>query len=292
MALFGSFETEREVYSDPIYTVYSAKKLGNSKSQYAIKVFSIKRVGFDPETAGDLAPLLTDIESSRIECIKLQARAAADSKCIAPVLERGHDQRGVWYATRFYPRSVNKLLIGKVSLTYEALRHLLQSIAQGALDFKLAGGRSHGDIRPTNIQISRSRKLSQAEVGLSDPMPGGQQDAVTFEINDLHRIGRILLQLVRRRAMSNDADFLILPILSSADWARLFGKDAAAWLLLCNRLLDPNLSLEQLTLERLVAELERLKPKQSVWPRLIIAGAIGFACLVIIVLLLLHLMKH
>src|SRR6516225_2438347 len=250
MALFGSFETEREVYSDPIYTVYSARRRGEKKADYALKVFSIQRVGFDPETAADLAPLLVDIEGSRIQCIEVQARGAAASRFIAPVIEKGHDERGVWYATRFYPRSVNKLIIGKVSLTRDALLRLLRSMAQGALDLKRACGRSHGDILPSNVQISSGEKLGESEIVVSDPMPGGHEDAVTFEIHDLRRIGLILLQLVQQRAIGNEEDFLILPILSSPQWTNLFGKDTETWLGLCNRLLDPNLSLQQMTLER------------------------------------------
>jgi hypothetical protein len=261
MALFGSFQTEREVYSNPIYTVYSARKAGDAKTEYAVKVFSIQQVGFDPETTTELAPLLVDIESSRSQSIGVQEKASAGSRFIAPVLEKGQDERGIWYATKFYPRSVNKIIIGKVSLTREALQHVVGAVAQGALDLKRTCGRSHGDILPSNVQISRSEKLTDAEVVLSDPLPGGDQDVVNFEINDLHSIGRILLQLVRQRAISNADDFLILPILSSAEWTDLFDKDAETWLSLCNRLLDPNLSLEQLTLERLVAELAQLEPK-------------------------------
>jgi hypothetical protein len=136
MALFGSFETEREVYSDPIYTVYSARRSGEPKADYALKVFSIQQVGFDAETAEELAPLLVDIEGSRIQCIEVQAQGAANSKYIAPVLEKGQDERGVWYATRFYPRSVNKIIIGKVALTRDAVLHVIRSVAQGAHDLK------------------------------------------------------------------------------------------------------------------------------------------------------------
>ena len=288
MALFGSFETEREVYSDPIYTVFSAKKSGDATSDYAVKVFSIQRVEFDPETSTDLAPLLLDIESARMQCIDVQARGAAASKFIAPVLEKGQDERGVWYATRFFPRSVNKIIIGKVALSRDALHHLLGSIAEGALDFKRACGRSHGDIRPSNIQISKSEKLSEAEVVLCDPMPGGEEESVNFEINDLRSIGRIFLQLVQQRAITNDDDYLILPILSSAQWTGLFGKDSETWLSLCNRLLNPNLSLEEMTLERLVAELQQLQPKKTISPRLVAAAGVGLACLLIIVLVALR----
>jgi hypothetical protein len=276
MARFGSFETEREVYSDPIYTVYSAKKPGEVKAQYALKVFSIQSAAYEPETSVDLAPLLMDLESARLHCIDLQAHAAVMSRFISPVFEKGQDERGVWYVTRFYPRSVNKIILGKVALTGEALAHLIRCIVQGALDFKRACGRSHGNILPSNVQLSGGETLNESQVVISDPMPGGDEESADFEINDLRGIGRIVLQLVEQRAMGNEEEFLILPILSSPQWTGPFGKDSEAWLGLCNRLLDPNLSLQQMTLDRLAAELDGLQPKTSLSPKWLIAAAAGF----------------
>jgi hypothetical protein len=288
MALFGSFETEREVFSDPTYTVYSARKRGDTKPDYAVKVFAVQGVGFDPQTADDLAPLLVDLEGARNQSIEVQAQGASASRFIAPIFEKGQDDRGVWYVTRFYPRSVNKLILGKVALTREALLHLLRAIAQGALDMKWTCGRSHGEILPANVQISRSEKLAEAEIVICDPMPGGPDDVVNFEINDLRSIGRILLQMVQQRPIGNEADFLILPILSSEQWTSLFGKDTQPWLDLCNRLLDPNLTLEQITLDRLVRELDGLQPKQSFSPKLALAAGAGLVVLLLLVLLLVH----
>jgi hypothetical protein len=288
MPTFGSFETDREVYSDPIYTVFSARKNGDPQSEYALKVFSIQQVGFDQETAADLAPLLVDIEDSRLQCIDLQAKTAATSRFVAPVFEKGQDERGVWYATRFYPRSVNKIIQGKVALTRETLQHLTRCVAQGALDLKNACGRSHGDIVPSNVQISRSEKLTEAEIVICDPLPGGEEEAVNFEINDLRSIGRILLQLVQQRAIGKEEDFLILPILTSPQWTRLFGKNADTWLSLCNRLLDPNLTLEEMTLERLISELDALQPKRKLPPKLLIGAAAALVVLAALTALLLR----
>src|SRR6266478_7467730 len=223
MAFFGSFETDREIYSDPIYTVYGAKKSGDPVSEYAVKVFSIHQVSLEAETSTELEPLLSDIERVRLKGIEVQAKAAATSAYIAPVLESGRDDRGVWYATQFYPRSVNKIISGRVALNFEAFQHIIRSIAQGALDFKRACGRSHGDIRPSNVQISKSEQFTKADVMLSDPLPGGEQEGARYELSDLRGIGQVMLQLVRQRAIEREEDFLILPILSSPEWTRLFG---------------------------------------------------------------------
>src|SRR6266850_1517592 len=212
MASFGSFETERETYSGPTYTVYSAKKQGDPTTEYAIKVFSVHHLGLEPESETQLDPLLSDIERT----------------C----------------------------------------------------------GRSHGEILPSNVQISRSQKLVEAEVVLSDPMPGGEAEAARYELSDLRGIGRILLQLVARREIDHEEDFLILPILASPEWTQLFGKQTDAWLALCNKLLEPNLSLEQLTLEHLVAELEKLKPETGIPPKVLIAAAAGVVVLGVVVFLI------
>ena len=272
MASFGNFETEREVYSDAIHTVYSAKRRGE-ETTYALKVFSIQRIGFEDETRTELESLLGDLERSRIKSIEIQRKGAEGSRFVAPVLETSYDERGVWYATGFYPRSVNRIISGRVALTPEPLLHILRSIAQGALDLKRACGRSHGDIQPSNVQISKSEQLSEAEVVLSDPLPGGAEEATRFELADLRSIGQILLQLVRQKAMGDESEFLILPILSSPEWTRLFGKNTERWLALCNQLLDPKLSLDHLTLEKLIAELDLLQPKAPVSAKFVIAAA-------------------
>ena len=279
MPSFGSFETDREVYSDPIYTVYTARKAGEPGTDYAVKVFSIERGGLEAGTATDLEELFGDIERSRLDGIGVQERGAAASAFVAPVLDKGQDERGVWYVTRYYPRSVNKIISGRVALSREALQHVIAAISQGALDLKRVCGRSHGDILPSNVQISKSEKLREAEVVLSDPLPGGEGEAAVYELSDLRGVGRILLQLIRQRAIGKEEDFLILPILSTPEWTRLFGKDTEAWLALCNRLLDPNLSLEQLTLEQLVAELKGLEPKAKVSPKLLIGVAAALVLL-------------
>ncbi|MEO8427408.1 MAG: PEGA domain-containing protein [Verrucomicrobiota bacterium] len=273
MASFGSFETDREVYSDLFYTVYAARKSGDPEAEYAVKVFAVQRLGLATETMIEREALPGNLERSPAEAIAVQKKGAAASTFITPVLETGHDERGVWYATKFYPRSVNKILSGRVTLTRDALHHIIRSIAQGALDLKRVCGRSHGDIRASHVQMGKSEKLSEAEVVLSDPLPGGEAAASRYEICDLRAIGQILLQLVRHRGISSDQDFLILPILGSPEWTRVFGRDIDRWLSLCNRLLDPNLSLDGYTLEQLVAELDQLGPTPGVSRVVIMAGS-------------------
>ena len=65
-------------------------------------------------------------------------------------------------------------------------------------------------------------------------------------------------ELLVNRELADSADWLILPIEASKEWSDQFGKDAERWRGLCNRLLDPNLSTETYSLERLAGELAAL----------------------------------
>jgi hypothetical protein len=287
MASFGSFETVREVYSDPIYTVFFARKSGDPVTEYAVKVFRLPASQLEAELTGH-APSREELEKARLDSLSVQERAAANSRLIAPVLERGNDDRGVWYATRFYPRSVNKMMSGKVALPRTSLEHIISSIAQGALDFKHFSGRAHGDLRPTNIQVSKTERLTEAEVVLCDPLPGTPEQAAGYEKSDLHSIGVILLELVRQRTISAEDLAVMVPIGPSDEWVRTFGSDASDWLALCNRLLDPHLSPDHFGLEDLVARLNELKPKRRAPLKPALAGT---AAVFIVALLALWLLR-
>src|SRR4051812_3942147 len=254
MASFGSFEPEQEVYSGTEYTVYSARKAGDPQTEYAVKVFAIRAPGVDAESAEVLGPLLRDLENTFTERVALQARAAEASQYVAPVFETGRDERGVWYATRFYARSVNQLVTRKVEISAAALKHIVSSIIQGALEIKQICGRSHGEISPMNVQLSKA-DLDEAEVVLSDPLPGSPAEAFRYEKADLRAIGEIIYQLVMRKGKV-DFEWLILPLEATPEWAAMFGRESPKWLGLCSRLLDHNLSLEKINLEALAAELK------------------------------------
>jgi hypothetical protein len=267
MASFGSFETGREIYSGAAYTVYGAKKSGDPKTEYAVKVFHIR---VDDTSAGDLDTLLRDLERSCADRIAVQQKTAAQSAFIAPVVETGQDERGVWYATYFYPFSVNRLILGKVNLKGPDLEQIIRAIVKGALDLKRVCGRVHGDISPSAVHISRTTDITRASIVLSDPLPGGESQAANFELSDLRAIGRIFLQLVLRREITREEDFHLLAQDFSPQWTEVFGDDAKARWTLCKRLLDPQLSVDQFNLEQLDAE---LAPRKKEFPWKLVAAA-------------------
>src|SRR5216683_4332444 len=277
MGAYGSFETDRELSSAQGARVYRARQTGVSAGDdFVVKVFSLESlIGPDQQTRSDLDPLLADLSQAFTRRIELQRQAAAESKRIAPILETGKDERGVWYATRFYPRSVHRIIAGRVALSREALFHIVHSIVRGALEVKRACARGHGNLKPANVLIGAAAKLRDAEIALTDLLPGSEAEAARYEIADLRAIGEIIYQLVRRRELADATNWLILPIEASKEWSDLFGKDAELWRGLCNRLLDPNLSTETYSLEKLAGELAALEPKPPVSRRaLALAGGI------------------
>jgi Sulfatase-modifying factor enzyme 1/PEGA domain len=274
MPAYGPYETTREIASGHGFIVYAARKAGESKDNYAVKVFALDSfISADAEDRPELDPLVADFDRTFNRSVELQKQAAAVSRCIAPILDVGREEGSAWYATRLYPRTVQKILEGRVALGKEWVHHIIRAIARGALDFKQACGRSHGEIQPSNVLISASQKVRDAEVVLSDPLPGEASEAARYEVADLHAIGQIIYQLVRRREVEDASDHSILPLTPSAEWTSIFGQETDAWLSLCNRLLDPNLSTDAYNLERLEADLVKLEPKPAVTGRMLALAA-------------------
>ena len=279
MPSYGSYETTREIASGHGSVVYSARKAGESKDNYAVKVFALEPFIDDQDARQELDQLVDQFNQTFTRSIEIQKRAAQSSRNVAPVFEVGREMRGGWYATRLYPRSVQKILDGRIALNREWFHHIIASMTRGALDLKRICGRSHGEIQPSNILIGAAEKVREAEVVLSDPLPGETAEAARFEIADLHAIGKIIFELVRRREIEDASEHSILPLLPSAEWTSIFGKNTEGWLSLCNRLLDPNLSLDSYNLEKLEADLGRLQPKPPVTGKVLTLAAVGVALL-------------
>jgi hypothetical protein len=192
---------------------------------------------------------------------ELQQRASAASPHVAAVLDQGTCDDGDWYATRAYPRNVAKLLEGRVELNRAWILQILLAMTRGALAFKKTCGRAHGNLQPSNVLLSRTPNIKEAEIVIKDPAVEAA-DATRLELRDLNAIGMTLYQLVRRREIEERA--IILPLEISQEWRARFGKDADRWVALCNRLLDRSLSIDKCTLEDLERALVALEPKAAV----------------------------
>jgi hypothetical protein len=293
MPAYGPYETTREIASGHRFTVYAARKAGESHDNYAVKVFALESyISADAEDRTELDRLVAEFDRTFNRSVELQKQAAAVSRCVAPILDVGREEGSAWYATRLYPRTIQKILEGRVALGKEWLHHIVCAIVRGALDFKKACGRSHGEILPSNVLISASQKVRDAEVVLSDPLPGDVSEAARYEVADLHAIGQIIYQLVRRREVEDASDQSILPLTASAEWTSVFGKETDAWLSLCNRLLDPNLSTDTYTLERLEADLANLQPKPAVTGKMLALAAVALVAAIVSSVFLLRMMNR
>src|SRR5262245_47476640 len=163
MPSYGPYETTREIASSHGSVVYSARKAGESKDNYAIKVFALETFIDDQDARQELDQLVSQFNQIFSRSIEIQKRAAQSSKNVAPVFEVGREMRGGWYVTRLYPRSVQKILDGRIALSREWFHHIISSVTRGALDLKRICARSHGEIQPSNILIGAAEKAREAE---------------------------------------------------------------------------------------------------------------------------------
>lgn len=271
MQSYGKFEVSRKIGTGQGTVVYAARTgPAPVPEEYAVKVSSPELLLL--ETDGAALEARTAALAATRNSIELQKAAAAGSPFVAPILDQGQDESQVWYATRFYPRSLGRILRERTRLTGRQVLHLLLGAVRGARAFKQACGRSHGNLKPANLLVAGSARLESATVVVADPLPGGPEQAAACELSDLKAIGQMLYEIVRRKeAAAPEWEELVLPLELSGDWTATFGKYAPRWLTLCNRLLDRQLTLASIDLARLEQELEDLRPKAAVSPILVIA---------------------
>ena len=274
MDSYGSYETSREIASGPGSAVFAAVKHGESAVQFAIKVVSESAAADDVFAPTHPADAGGNAVDDFLNSVEIQKKAAAASPHIVPVLEAGRDARGAWCVTPLYARSIQSLIAGRVALNSAGVFHLLQNIVAGLLEMKQALGRSHGRLHSGNVLIGSGATMVDAQVHLSDCAPGGT-DPVRCELADLHALGILLYQLVRKREVSDEEDWLILPLEASKEWTDLFGASTHAWLEIGNALLDRNQSLERYSLDQLSQALVALQPKPPVSRRaLVMVGVV------------------
>jgi hypothetical protein len=263
METFGAFETIREIEAAGGAVVYEARKQGDVKRQYAIKLFQagLLLAETGEEARAELGPLVQDLGASFAARVELQKRAAAGSPYFAPIFASEQDERGAWYATLYYARSVGGMLERFASLEAEDVYHIADSLVQASLHLKQTVGRSHGNLKLSNVFIAGEAKPRSSQVVVADPLPGDRAEAERYERADLRSIGELIYQCVLKR--KTDFTWVIVPLEATPEWKKLFAAQAAGWMDLCNRLLDPQLTPQKFSLEQLAAALRKLKPKAS-----------------------------
>jgi tetratricopeptide (TPR) repeat protein len=270
MPVFGEYETNDEPFAvtpsrNQTTTVWLARKSGAQDGrQFAIKCLAIHR---NERTHTSDESLGADPGLEFIETVKQLKRAEAEgARDFAPILAFGSSDFGSWYATEFCARGSLKTWINlRGGMDPSSLRRVVSSLAEGCKSLKRICGRSHGNLKPSNVLLhGKSRPLKSTPLLMVDPMPvsttrigelGSDNRMMVqniFEAQDLRSIGELILQLVEGRLIESGSDYNF-PVESSPAWQKL-GKDEPQWRGLCNRLIDPQLELEKTNLDWLAKE--------------------------------------
>ncbi len=278
MARFGRHETVRELHRSGFTTVYTGRQAGGGEEKFAIKVFlpsALLLGGEQEETASQQF-----LNAARLQ----QKVAATGAEHWAPVYDCGSTSDGTFYTTDKYDRSLQQLIDGRVRLSSEDLKALVESVLKGLFELKQKCGRPHGNLKPANVLMGGAGTTSQATIVLSDPLPDEQIDPQIHEDTDLRAIAEFIYQLITHRPLPAMSGWQVP---DSQEWAQL-GKQASDWRNLCNRLLSARIKPEAVTIEALIEELAELKKvKPVLTPRRIIAAALTVAaCITASVVLL------
>jgi sporulation protein YlmC with PRC-barrel domain/serine/threonine protein kinase len=288
MPHFGEYETVEQISisEEPrhVTTVWKALKSGPPDGRvYAIKCYAPRpgRITTgQPEEA-----LQQDRALSFLEGIKQLKKAHQEGAGVVPLHAFGLAPEGAWYVTDYYQRGTLKEYIDrKGSVDSETLRHVVYSVVAACQALQRSRGRSHGNLKPSNVLLAGNpRPLRKTALHLTDPHPaplqlislGADEGQTvpesldkTLELQDLRTLGELILQLVEGRLLRNSYEYNY-PVARSNKWDSL-GKGAESWRELCNRLLDPNLSLEQESLDKLAGA---FRPKSVKEKLPLIAGA-------------------
>ncbi len=272
MPAYGDFETVGDPVATTedrgcVATVWKARKTGVDDGRaYAIKCYAPRR---QSPAAASRDELEHDAGLRFAEGIKdIRKASQQGGRCLVPIHALGVTPEGVWYATDFYPRTLEKFITLRGRVDADGLRHIVGSVVAGCLALKRARGHSHGNLKTSNVfLVGAPRALRRTAIHLGDPYPtaagqlsrlaAGDRQMIgelfqqTVEVQDLRAVGELIFELVEGRAAHGDD--INYPVRDSDAWKAL-GKDAARWREWCNRLLDPHLALEQVNLEKLAAE--------------------------------------
>ncbi len=201
---------------------------------------------------------------------------------------------GVWYITDYYPRGSLQALVGRrAKVDDAALKQIVRFIVAGCLALKRSRGFSHGNLKASNVfLVGKPQPLSKTPMALGDAYPASALQMArldtqdrrevdellhqVMEVQDLHSLGEIILQLVERRQIRSNYDYNY-PIARSDFWDSL-GKEGESWRQFCNQLLDPQLSLAGTNFESLA---KKFPPPGTGNNLLVITSVVAGLCLLV-----------
>ena len=258
---FGDYVATRQLAVEQNTVIYRARRqdapLGEKFENHVIVLFLARKAGVGDESESANTRLEKDLQLQFLDTVKQQKKAHESGvNNLAPVRDFGLGPQGAWYATDYYPRGfLKKWITQRAGVSEQELRHIIGATVRSLLALQRDCNRSHGNLDSSSILIGGKigAPLREAPILLTFLKPGGASDADDFERRDLKALGLVIYQLVcRQDASPFNAD--IYPIPASEYWTQL-GPQGDYWRGLCNRLLDPALTLEKMSLGKLASEL-------------------------------------
>jgi len=234
MADYAGYETFEEFHRGALSTVWKARRRGATDAQvYSVKI--CRPPVWDPSeaeaAASQVAGFADSVEEQRVLCER-------GATAWVSVLAAGRSADESYFVSRFYPRSLERVIGGRAALQSEDIQWLALSIATGLEELQRLIDRPHGNLKPGNIFIDSDGRVRGAKVLLSDIKPRRDLDVSADRAADFHALGRTIVHLARRQH-TNLQGAIGWPLEAGPEWRR-FGRHGAQWRNLCNLLLNPH----------------------------------------------------
>jgi len=275
MASYGGYETVRELYRGGLASSFTARKAGEAAQRYTVKLYQ-------PFLADAMAERLAEEIDCFLDGARVQQKVASSgARNWVHVREIGTVEGGAYYVGDYHRRNLQQLITGRIKLSGAGLYQIVRAIVQGLAELKKTCNRPHGNLKPSNVLLTGSGRISKARPLLTDPAGAARLDDQVGDVVDFHALGEIIYQLVLHRtgkAMSG------WPAPPSPEWKRL-GKKGEQWRQLCNRLLNPNLAPGLLTFDDLLDDIRKLRETEGAAWRVVapVVGVIALAAVVMVI---------
>lgn len=271
MAVFGRFETVREISQTGLGSVWTAREAGTSGGsmtasamlrstlapgeRYIIKLFQpLGAIPGDPQFDAEIEGFLRRVQTQR--------RMAERAKRWAKVHASGRFDEGAYAVFDAHSRSLQQFVLRKVDLWRtgnvrdpgSTLRAIIQGVVE-ALQEVSGGenGRGHGSLRPSNVLLAGEGPIATARPILTDPLADDPPRHAEYARRDRRDLGALIFQLVTHRPFRELGAW---PIEDGPEWRAYGRRGGPKWLDLCNRLLDPRAGASLPALEQIHAELD------------------------------------
>ncbi len=243
MAVFGTYETVRELPHKGYTAAHTARAVGGSGEPYLLRSFSSAESFLTPEAA--------EARKARfLEAAEIQAQAAAGGSHWAKVVESGQTDEGAYTVSEYPGGDLQQFIQGRVRVTPASLGAIVSAVAAGLRELESVCHRPHGNLDPTNVWTSAAEDMAAATVVLADPVATESLNSNDGWAADQRALGAIIFEMVMHRS-ADAVSGMAVP--DSPEWSRLPG-----WRDLATRLLAAGRTQSTLTLTDLAAEVEQL----------------------------------